>query len=80
MNLPISHEFPMIFPWKNPGGGTWNRRPALPWTIWRLRNNEALEAQWRVAELKAYRDPLCLVPWMVEMAQFVAWWFWENMY
>jgi hypothetical protein len=38
-----------------------------------LRNNEALEAQWRVAELKAYRDPLCLVPWMVEMAQFVAW-------
>eukprot|EP00435_Cladocopium_sp_Y103_P002030 s446_g1.t1 len=43
------------------GGGTWNRRPALPWTIWRLRNNEALDAQWRVAELKAYRDPLCLV-------------------
>ena len=59
----------MFFPWNPcgirwaPGGGTWNRRPALPWTLWRLRNNEALEAQWRVAELKAYRDPLCLAPW-----------------
>ena len=53
------------------GGGTWNRRPALPWTIWRLRNNEALEAQWRVAELKAYRDPLCLEPWSEVMVEMV---------
>eukprot|EP00434_Breviolum_minutum_P005970 symbB.v1.2.005264.t1/scaffold286.1/size306100/3 len=43
------------------GGGTWNRRPAQPWTIWRIRNNEVLEAQWRIAEIRAYRDPLCLV-------------------
>ena len=37
------------------GGGTWNRRPALPWTLWRIRNNEAIEGRWRVAEIKAYR-------------------------
>ncbi|CAJ1349731.1 unnamed protein product [Effrenium voratum] len=43
------------------GGGTWNRRPALPWTIWRIRNNEEIESQWRVPEVRAYRDPLCLV-------------------
>ena len=24
------------------GGGTWNRRPAPPWTLWRIRNNNEI--------------------------------------
>ena len=43
------------------GGGTWNRRPAPAWTLWRIRNNEAIAGQWRIPEIHAYRDPLCLV-------------------
>ncbi|CAK9066377.1 unnamed protein product [Durusdinium trenchii] len=43
------------------GGGTWNRRPAPPWTLWRIRNNENITAQWKMAEVRAYQDPLCLV-------------------
>jgi len=43
------------------GGGTWNRRPAPPWTLWRIRNNNEIRGQWTVHELRAYRDPLCLV-------------------
>ena len=43
------------------GGGTWNRRPAPAWTLWRVRNNEVIDGQWRIPEIHAYRDPLCLV-------------------
>ncbi|CAJ1349729.1 unnamed protein product [Effrenium voratum] len=43
------------------GGGTWNRRPAPPWTLWRVRNNNQIAGQWQVAEIRAFRDPLCLV-------------------
>lgn len=43
------------------GGGTWNRRPAEPWTLWRFRNDLPIPGQWRVYELRAYKDPLCLL-------------------
>ena len=43
------------------GGGTWNRRPAPPFTLWRIRNNQVIEGQWRIPEVHAYRDPLCIV-------------------
>lgn len=43
------------------GGGTWNRRPAPAWTLWRIRNNQEIQGQWQIHELRAYRDPLCLV-------------------
>ena len=29
------------------GGGTWNRRPSPPWSMWRIRNNEQIEGQWQ---------------------------------
>eukprot|EP00931_Biecheleriopsis_adriatica_P025063 TRINITY_DN15489_c0_g1_i1.p1 TRINITY_DN15489_c0_g1~~TRINITY_DN15489_c0_g1_i1.p1 ORF type:complete len:2718 (-),score=458.01 TRINITY_DN15489_c0_g1_i1:101-8230(-) len=43
------------------GGGSWNRRPAPPWTMMRLRNNDPIPGQWRVAEFKVYKDPLCIL-------------------
>lgn len=27
------------------GGGTWNRRPAPQWTLWRIRNNQQITAR-----------------------------------
>jgi len=42
------------------GGGTWNRRPAAEWSMWRILNNEPVVGQWRVYEIRAYNDPLCL--------------------
>jgi len=42
------------------GGGTWNRRPSQPWSMWRVLNNEVVPRQWKVVELRAYNDSLCL--------------------
>lgn len=42
------------------GGGTWNRRPSPKWSMWRVLNNEYVPRQWRVMEIRAYSDPLCL--------------------
>eukprot|EP00931_Biecheleriopsis_adriatica_P123985 TRINITY_DN9905_c0_g1_i2.p1 TRINITY_DN9905_c0_g1~~TRINITY_DN9905_c0_g1_i2.p1 ORF type:complete len:2023 (-),score=270.08 TRINITY_DN9905_c0_g1_i2:1163-7231(-) len=42
------------------GGGTWNQRPAPEFTQWRVVNDMAIPLQWRVSELRGYRDPLCL--------------------
>jgi len=42
------------------GGGCWNSRPAPPWTMWRVLNVAPVQAQWRVLEIRAYRDTECL--------------------
>eukprot|EP00929_Paragymnodinium_shiwhaense_P118694 TRINITY_DN90611_c0_g1_i1.p1 TRINITY_DN90611_c0_g1~~TRINITY_DN90611_c0_g1_i1.p1 ORF type:complete len:2461 (+),score=603.86 TRINITY_DN90611_c0_g1_i1:174-7556(+) len=42
------------------GGGGWNRRPSAPWSMWRVLNTERVVKQWRVMEIRAFRDPLCL--------------------
>jgi len=42
------------------GGGTWNRRPSVEWSMWRVLNNEEVPRQWRVLEIRAFNDPLCL--------------------
>ena len=44
------------------GGGTWNQRPAPPWTQWRILNDGAIRGQWRIHELMAFKDPLCIDP------------------
>eukprot|EP00913_Durusdinium_trenchii_P034544 g32317.t1 len=31
------------------GGGTWNRRPAPQWSLWRIRNNNEILGQWQVS-------------------------------
>jgi len=42
------------------GGGWWNRRPAVPYSMWRAVNEGGSLEQWRVMEIRAYRDDLCL--------------------
>ena len=44
------------------GGGTWNQRPAPPWTQWRILNDGPIIGQWRIHELVAFKDPLCIDP------------------
>ncbi|CAE8682284.1 unnamed protein product [Polarella glacialis] len=44
------------------GGGTWNQRPAPAYTMWRVTNNEPIKKQWRMLELAAFKDPLCIDP------------------
>lgn len=42
------------------GGGSWNRRPTPGGSMWRIVNNAPVQAQWRVSEIQAFSDPLCL--------------------
>eukprot|EP00437_Effrenium_voratum_P023928 CAMPEP_0181398390 /NCGR_PEP_ID=MMETSP1110-20121109/1014_1 /TAXON_ID=174948 /ORGANISM="Symbiodinium sp., Strain CCMP421" /LENGTH=2547 /DNA_ID=CAMNT_0023520335 /DNA_START=24 /DNA_END=7667 /DNA_ORIENTATION=+ len=44
------------------GGGTWNQRPAPQWTQWRILNDGPIIGQWRIHELVAFKDPLCIDP------------------
>ena len=46
--------------YRDVGGGSWNRRPSLPWSMWRVTNQIPLPGQWRMKEIRAYQDSLCL--------------------
>eukprot|EP00440_Ansanella_granifera_P014452 gb/GFBE01015706.1/.p1 GENE.gb/GFBE01015706.1/~~gb/GFBE01015706.1/.p1 ORF type:complete len:2679 (+),score=463.31 gb/GFBE01015706.1/:1-8037(+) len=64
MNLWVYNEGQWVIDstHRDMGGGSWNRRPAPPWTMWRARNNDPIPAQWQVMEIRGFRDPLCILP------------------